>query len=104
VMTPTHLVIVRIVCRRDLDSAGAKLRIDVLVGNDRDLAIGEWQEDCLAHEFAVTIVSWIYGDGSVAKHCFRPRGCDRHTPVTVLNLILKVIKFACLRDTLILVI
>src|SRR6185369_5619555 len=37
VMTQAHLVIVWIVCGRDLYRAGAKLRIDVLVGNDRNL-------------------------------------------------------------------
>ena len=37
------LIIVRIVSRRDLDGTGAKFRVDIFVGDDRNLAVRQRQ-------------------------------------------------------------
>ena len=35
-VTLTHVVIVKIVCRRNLNAAGTKLRVHIIISNDRD--------------------------------------------------------------------
>ena len=43
-----HFIIVEVVGGRDLHAAGAELRVDIVVGNDGDVAIGEGQANGLA--------------------------------------------------------
>ena len=70
------LVVVEVVRRRDLDAAGAERRVDVVVGDDRDLAVGERQPDLLADQVPVALVVRMHGDGGVAEHRLRARRGD----------------------------
>ena len=70
------LVVVEVVRRRDLDAAGAERRIDVVVGDDRDLALGERQAHPPADQVAVALVVGVHRDGGVAEHGLGPRGRD----------------------------
>ena len=45
VVTLADLEVVRVVRRRDLDRAGAERRVDVFVGDDRDVPVGQRQRD-----------------------------------------------------------
>ena len=78
-------VVVEVVRRRDLHAAGAELRIDVVVGDDRDLPPGERQSHALADELGVALVLRIHRDGDVAEHGFRPRGRDHDAARPVLE-------------------
>ncbi len=60
--------VVRVVGRGDLDRAGAELRVDVGVGDDRDAPVGQRQLDPLADEVGVARVVGVDGDGGVTEH------------------------------------
>src|SRR4030095_3851488 len=77
-MARTHLVIVEVVSRGDLDAAGAELRIDVVVGDHGGAAAGERQADALSDQLPVAFVLRVHGYGDIAQHRFRTRGCDDH--------------------------
>ncbi len=70
------LVVVEVVGRRDLHAAAAEGRIDVIVGDDRDLAPGQRQAQGLAHEVPVALVLGVHRDRDVAEHGLRSRRRD----------------------------
>ncbi len=77
VVAQSGFEVVGIVRRRDLDRAGAELGIgEDVVGDDRDLAIHQRQQNVLAVQMAVALVAGVHGDGGVAQHGFGTRGGD----------------------------
>ena len=80
-MALADLVVVEVVCRSDLDRAAAELRVDVLVGNDRDGASGKRQLDALADHRAIALILGMHRDRHVAQHGLRTRG--RHADRTL---------------------
>jgi hypothetical protein len=79
-VTLTHRVVIEIVCRRHLDTAGAEREIDVGVGNDRDLAPTEGQPDHLAQQVAVALIVGMDHHRRVAEHGLRAcRGDDQRS-------------------------
>ena len=77
------LVVVEVVRGRDLDHAGAELAVDVGVGDDRDLAIGQRQLHRLADQVRVALVVRMHHHRGVAEHGFRARGRDRQRAAAV---------------------
>ena len=77
------LPVVEIVRRRDLHRAGAEFAIDVVVGNDRNLAPGQRQFQLLADQVCVAFVLRMHGHGDVAEHSLRARRRDDHAFATV---------------------
>ena len=61
-------VVVEVVRRSDLDAAGAELEVNVGVGDDRDLAVGERQLDALADHLLVTLVVGVHHHRGIAEH------------------------------------
>ncbi len=82
-MTLAHLVIVEIVRGRDLDAAAAELRIDVAVGDDGNLALGERQPKPAADQVAVALIVGMHRDGGVAQHRFRTRRRDHDVAIGI---------------------
>ena len=72
----THGVVVGVVGRRDLNEARAKVGVDVVVGEDGDLAVDDRQHDSLAHEGGLLGVLRGDGDARVAEHGLGARGGD----------------------------
>ncbi len=70
------LEVVRVVGRGHLDGAGAELRVDVLVGDDRDPAAGERQLDLGADQVPVALVVRVDGDRGVTQHRLGAGGGD----------------------------
>ncbi len=70
------LPVVEIVRRRDLDRAGAEFAIDVFIGDDRNLAAGQWQRQHLADQRLIALVFRMHRDGDVAEHRLRTRRRD----------------------------
>ena len=68
------LVVVEVMCRRDFYTTGAKLGVNVLVGNDRDSPAGQWQIKILTQQVAIAFVAWMYGNSAVTEQGFRS-GC-----------------------------
>ncbi len=71
-----HGVVVGVVGGRDLHEAGAKVRVDVAVGKDGNLAVDDGQHDRLAHEGGLLGVLRGDGHAGVAEHRLGARGGD----------------------------
>ncbi len=72
------LEVVRIVPRRHLERAGADCGIDVLVADDRHLALDQRHDRTPADEVLVALVGRVDGDRRVAQQRDRPHGGDGH--------------------------
>ncbi len=70
------LEVVRVVRGRHLDGAGAELRVDVGVGDDRDPTAGQRQLDLGADQVLVALVLRVDGDRGVTQHRLGARGGD----------------------------
>ena len=71
------LEVVRVVAGRDLQRAGAELGLDVVVGDDRQLAPDERQDRRLPDQVLVALVVRVHRDGGVGEHRLRAHGRDR---------------------------
>ena len=72
------LEVVGVVRRGHLDRAGAEFRVDVLVGDHRDLPVHDRQQHGLADQVPVALVIGMHRDGRVAQHRLDPGGRDHH--------------------------
>jgi hypothetical protein len=68
VVALADLEVVGVVGGRDLHGAGAELRVDVVVGDDGNRAVGQRQLDLPADEVPVALVVGVDGDGRVTEH------------------------------------
>ena len=97
VMALAHLKVVRIVRRRDLDGARAEVLVDVLVGEQRDAAADDRQDQRLA-DVLVTLVVRMDGDARIAEHRLRARRRDLDVLARLaLDLIAQMPEMALLR-------
>ena len=78
-----HGVVVKIVCGRNLDAARAKLGVDVVIGDHRDLAPSQWQLQGVTDEVLVTLVIGVNGDCAVTQQGFRAGGGHHDIPLTI---------------------
>ena len=76
VMALAHGVVVEVMRRCHLDTARAEFQIDIAVGDDRNLAIGERQFHHLADQMLITRVIRMHHHGGIAEHGFR--ACRGH--------------------------
>ena len=98
-MTQSDFIVVEIVRRRDLDAAGAERRVDVIVADHRDVALGERQAHLPADQVPVALIVGMHGDRGVPQHGLGPR--RRHDEVAaVVQRVLEMPKMArlLLRD------
>ena len=75
-MPAARLVVVLVVGRRDLHRTGSELALDDVVGDDRDDAIDERDQDAPADEGLVARVIRVNGHGGVAQDRLGPRSRD----------------------------
>ena len=78
--------VVGVVRGRDLHDAGAELAVDVVVGDDGDLAAGERQDDGLADEVRIAVVLGVHCDRGVAGKSLGTRRRDHHVVLVGLAL------------------
>ncbi len=76
-VTRAALVVGRIVAGRHLDRAGPELALDGSVGDERDLAVEDREEQRLPVQRAVALVVGVHRDARVAEHRLGPRRRDR---------------------------
>src|SRR5205085_11826611 len=69
-MTQRDLIVVEIVRGRNLHTAGAELRIDVWISDNRDRALREWQRDAGSDQITVSVIIRMNGDRNVSEHRF----------------------------------
>ncbi len=77
VMTLADLIVIEVVCRSNLDAAGTELRLNVVIGDNRNTAANDGQNQFLANKMLVTIIIRMNGNGAVTEHGFRS-GCRNH--------------------------
>ena len=75
-MTLADGVVVEIMRRCDFQRARAELGIGVFVGDDRDVAVAQWQNDLFADEFLITHIVGMHTDRHIAEQGFGTRGGD----------------------------
>ena len=75
-MALSHLEIVRIMRWRDFDGARAERLVDILVGEQRDAAANDRQDQRLADEILVALVIRVHGNARVAEHRLGARRRD----------------------------
>ena len=76
IMTLADLKIVRVMCRRDLYATGTELFINIRICHNRDLAVYDWQDQCLSDQILITLILRIDCNSGIAKHRFRTGGRD----------------------------
>ena len=83
VVAPADLEVDRIVAGRDLDDAGAELRVDGLVGDHphRDRALDGGDLEVWPTYLRVALVVGVHGEAGVAELGLRPHGAERERPV-----------------------
>ena len=67
-------VVVHVMRGRDLDHAGAKSHVHVVVGNHRNIAAAKRQRDALADQVLVALVFGVHHQRHVAQHGFGAGG------------------------------
>ena len=67
IMVVSNFKIVKIVGRGNFDRAGAVLGIGVLVGDDRDFAVGQREMDSFSYQIFVTSILGVNRDGGITK-------------------------------------
>jgi hypothetical protein len=72
------LEVVRVMARRHLECARAHVRIDVLVAEDRHLALDQRHDGALADQVRIALVGRVDGDRGVAEQRHRAHGRDSH--------------------------
>ena len=76
--------------RRDLHAAGAERLVHILVGDDRDFAVAQRQDQHLADEVGIALIGRINCNGGVAQHGFRAGGRNRQVTSSVFQWIADV--------------
>ena len=56
--------------RRNLYGTGSKLRLHIIVGNDRYLTVRQRQRNRFAYQVFIAIIVGIYGNGCITEHRF----------------------------------
>ena len=73
-VTQPDLVVVEVVSRGDFYTAGAEFRVDVFIGNNRDLAPGKGQFHELAQQMLVAFVARVDGNRAITEQGFGTGG------------------------------
>ena len=74
VVALTHLEVVRVVARRNLNTAGAELHVNVLVTENRNLAVHDREDAGLADEVLVALVIRVDRNAGIAHEGLRTGG------------------------------
>ena len=72
-----YFKVIGIMGRRNLQSAGAELKVDIAVPDNRDSAIHKRQHNGFPYPLFVARVFRVYGDCRIAQHGFGPRCGNR---------------------------
>ena len=99
-MPLTYFKVGLVIGGRDLEHSGAKLYVNMLVGNDGQMSLilhRQRSNSMLADEVPVARVPWIHRDAAVARDRLRPRGGDLQPSIRLLDdLHLEIIELAVL--------
>ena len=71
VLPQTHLIVVGVMGRGNLNGAGTEFRINIVIGNNGDLPVHNRQQDLFPYQLAIPLVLRIYGYRRIAGDGFR---------------------------------
>src|SRR5690606_24963191 len=74
VVTFTYFIVIEVMSGGDLDAAGTKLTVYIIVSNDRDQAVHQRQYHKLADKRLVTLIFRMDSNRTVTEHVFRAGG------------------------------
>ena len=83
IMAKTHFKVVRIVRRGYFDNAGAEIYFNVIVGNDRYLAVNYRQYQRFAHYILISFIVGVYRNGGIAEQSFGAGGGEFNVAASV---------------------
>ncbi len=89
-MALADFVVVEVVRRGDLHAAGTESRIDVGVGDDRDIAPGERQLHPLSDQVTIAFIFRVHRDRGIAEHGFGARGGNHQVAAAVAQRVAQV--------------
>ena len=75
-----HFVVVEVMGRGDFHAAGTEVRVHVIVGDNRNIAVGQWQTHGLADQILIARVFRVHRHGGVTEHGFRAGGGHHQVP------------------------
>ena len=84
----------RVMARRDLEGAGAELRLDGIVANDGDAPAEDGQHHFLADELRVARVVGVHGNGGVAEQRLGAGRRDSQAAVAIHQGVVDVVEMA----------
>ena len=96
IMALTHLEVVRVMARRNLNAAGTELHLNVLVCEDRDLTVHQRQNRLLADQMGIALIVRVDGYTGIAHIGLRTGGCDNQGFIRARNRIADVPQLAVL--------
>ncbi len=76
-MPLADLKIIGIVCRGDLDDAGTKFRVDVVISDYPQLPVENRQNRSLTDVLLVALILGVDGQCRITQHRLRTRGSSR---------------------------
>ena len=76
IMPFSHLKIIGVVCRSDLDRSCSELHINEIIGYYRDLSIDKRKHDCFSMFPCVARILRVNCHSSITQHCFRTGCCN----------------------------
>ena len=90
VVPEPHLVVIRVMGRGNLYRTSTKGGVNVLISKQRNLTVYYRQDQGLAHQIRITLISRIYRHAGIAEHGLRTGGGNLHILVLALYLIADV--------------
>ena len=67
----SNLVIVHVMSRCDLQCARPKVSSHIIISNNGNFSIYQWDNCMATHKVFISFVRWIYGNGCITKNSFR---------------------------------
>ncbi len=77
-MTLADLVVVIVMGRGNLDATGTKFRIDIVIGNNRNLPVTQGQFHHFANQVFIAFIVRVYRQSGITEHGFRAGGGNYH--------------------------
>ena len=86
-MTLTHLKVIKIMRRRNLNGARSLFRIGIIISDHWDQTTDQRQHDVFTDQMLKLLILWMNSNGCITQHRFRSRGGDRHESVAIFRII-----------------
>ena len=73
-MAFAHGVVIEVMSGGDLHTACTEFRIHIIIGDDRDLTIGQRKRNGFADQMLIPGILWVHCHRRITEHGLRPCG------------------------------